>query len=88
VSNVKHHILTSVLFVFGIGVFSILIQLFLKGVTDSPTPFGEVQSTDPVLSGPYGGGQDRFTANELHALNKHVEKLLTVLEELKGRIGG
>jgi len=72
---------------FGALVTVLMTMVFAKGIRDDPMPFGEKGSTDPVLSGPYGPAPDRWTANELHALNKEVEKLLSVLEELKGRIG-
>lgn len=65
-----------------------ILVLFEAINEEHNAPFGEIKSTDPVLAGPYSGrNADRWTANELHLLNKHVEKLLTILEELKGRMG-
>jgi len=85
---VKGHLFNAIMLLFGAFVCVLMSLVFAKGIRDDPMPFGEKRSTDPVLSGPYGlGAPDRWTANELHALNLQVEKLLSVLEEMKGRMG-
>jgi len=78
----------AVLFLGGTVLSLLWIVVLTRNLGEMPTPFGKIESSDPVLSGPYGlGAPDRWTANEIHALNKQVEKLLSVLEEMKGRIG-
>lgn len=84
----KDVLFNAVWVLFGALVTVLMIQLFARGLRLDPTPFGAVESSDPILAGPYGpGAGDRFSANELHALNRHLEKLLAVLEEIRGRIG-
>jgi len=84
----RSHLFNAVMLLFGALVCALMAMVFVKGLRDDPAPFGQTTSTDPVLAGPYGqNSPDRWTANELHALNKHVEKLLSLLEEMKGRMG-
>jgi len=39
-----------------------------------------------MVAVPYSKGQDRWTANELHALNKNLDQINKNVEELKNRM--
>ena len=81
-------LLNAILFLSGSAISLLWVLVLIASLSEVSTPYGQIGSTDPILSGPYGqGSPDRFTANEVHVLNHHMEKLLQLLEEIRGRIG-
>ena len=80
--------LNAVLFVVGLGLSFFWILTGLQMLTGPRTPFGILESTDPMRGGPYdSSAPDRWMANELHHTNKLLGDLLRLLEEMKGRLG-
>lgn len=84
----RDRILNALLFLGGALISLLWVLVLIRSLSETSAPFGRLESSDPILAGPYGpGAVDRFTSNELHVLNGHLVELLKLLEEMKGRLG-